>query len=127
MKVLTFATLYPDSTRIRRGIFVETRLRQLIDYAGIEARVVTPVPWFPSDNPLFGDYAAFAKVPHQESLHGITIFHPRYPLLPKIGMSLAPWMMAQAVAPTLKKLLSDGYDFDVIDAHYFYPDGVAAA
>ena len=23
--------------------------------------------------------------------------------------------------------LSDGFDFDLIDAHYFYPDGVAAA
>lgn len=127
MKILTFTTLYPDSTRARHGVFVETRLRQLITYAGIEARVVAPVPWFPSQSSLFGSYAAYARVPHQEDLHGIKVYHPRYPLLPKVGMSLAPWMMAQAVAPTLKKLLRKGYDFDVIDAHYFYPDGVAAA
>ena len=76
---------------------------------------------------MFGDYAAFARVPHQEILHGIKVSHPRYPLMPKIGMSIAPWTMAQAVAPTLKKLLRNGYDFDLIDAHYFYPDGVAAA
>jgi hypothetical protein len=25
------------------------------------------------------------------------------------------------------KLIADGFDFDVIDAHYYYPDGVAAA
>lgn len=42
-------------------------------------------------------------------------------------MSLAPWMMAQAVLPTLKRIICDGFDFDIIDAHYFYPDGVAAA
>ena len=24
-------------------------------------------------------------------------------------------------------LIADGFDFDVIDAHYYYPDGVAAA
>lgn len=76
---------------------------------------------------MFGDYAAYARVPRQEFYHGIEVYHPRYPLLPKIGMSLTPWLMAQAVTPTLQGLLRDGYDFDVIDAHYFYPDGVAAA
>ncbi len=27
----------------------------------------------------------------------------------------------------VQRLLDEGFDFDVIDAHYFYPDGVAAA
>jgi glycosyltransferase involved in cell wall biosynthesis len=27
---------------------------------------------------------------------------------------------------TLGRIIDEGYDFDVIDAHYFYPDGVAA-
>ena len=76
---------------------------------------------------MFGDYAAYVRVPRQEFYHGIEVYHPRYPLLPKIGMSLTPWLMAQAIRPTLQELLRDGYDFDVIDAHYFYPDGVAAA
>lgn len=127
MKILTFTTLYPDSTRVRHGIFVETRLRQLLTFSGIESKVVAPVPWFPSQHKMFGSYATYAGVPYQENRFGIDICHPRYPLLPKIGMSLAPWMMAQAATPLLKKLLRDGYDFDVIDAHYFYPDGVAAA
>ena len=106
---------------------METRLRQLISHAGIEAKVVAPVPWFPLPNKMFGDYAAYAGVPHHENLHDIEVFHPRYPLLPKIGMSIAPWLLAQAAASTLKQLIRDGYEFDVIDAHYFYPDGVAAA
>jgi len=127
LRILTFTTLYPDATRSRHGIFVETRLRQLIVHADIEARVVAPVPWFPWKTPMFGDYAAYVRVPRQEFYHGIEVYHPRYPLLPKIGMSLTPWLMAQAIRPTLQELLRDGYDFDVIDAHYFYPDGVAAA
>jgi len=127
LKIFTFTSLYPDSTRIRHGVFVETRLRQLINYAGIESRVVAPVPWFPLQNTRFGSYAAYAGVPSWERYHGVEVYHPRYPLLPKIGMSIAPWFMAQAVVPTIKKWLRDGYDFDVIDAHYFYPDGVAAA
>jgi glycosyltransferase involved in cell wall biosynthesis len=34
--------------------------------------------------------------------------------------------MAAAVLPTCRRLLNGGYDFGVIDAHYLYPDGVAA-
>lgn len=127
MKILTFTTLYPDTTRNRHGIFVESRLRQLIMHTGIESKVVAPVPWFPWKTSVFGGYAAYARVPRQELYHGIEVYHPRYPLLPKIGMSLTPWLMAQAATSTLQGLLRDGYDFDVIDAHYFYPDGVAAA
>lgn len=127
LKILTFTTLYPDATRRRHGIFVETRLRQLLLHDGIEARVVAPIPWFPWDHPRFGDYAAYARVARHEFYHGIEVYHPRYPSLPKVGMTLAPWLMAKAAMPTLKRLLRDGYDFDVIDAHYFYPDGVAAA
>jgi teichuronic acid biosynthesis glycosyltransferase TuaC len=127
LKILTFTTLYPDTTRSRHGIFVESRLRQLVLHSGVEAKVVAPVPWFPWKTPMFGNYAAYARVPRQEFYHGIEVYHPRYPLLPKIGMSLTPWLMAQAVTPVLQGLQRDGYDFDVIDAHYFYPDGIAAA
>lgn len=127
LKILTFTSLYPDSTRTRHGVFVETRLRQLRAYAGIEVVVVAPVPWFPFKNAIFGDYAAYAGVPKREERHGVTVYHPRYPLLPKVGMSVAPWLMALAVLPAVRRLLRDGHDFDLIDAHYFYPDGVAAA
>ena len=60
------------------------------------------------------------------TLHGIEVLHPRYPLLPKIGMSSAPFLMAGACARSLRKVLENGYEFDAIDAHYFYPTGVAA-
>jgi glycosyltransferase involved in cell wall biosynthesis len=46
--------------------------------------------------------------------------------LPKIGMSIAPFFLAIGAIPAIRKLKSEGYDFDLIDAHYFYPDGVAA-
>ncbi len=58
--------------------------------------------------------------------HGLHIDHPRYPLLPKIGMSTAPLALFAAVLPRLRRQIDAGGDFDLIDAHYFYPDGVAA-
>jgi len=127
MKILTFSTLYPNAARPNHGIFVETRLRHLLESGRVESRVVAPVPWFPSANPRFGHRAAYARVPREEVRHGIQVLHPRYPLLPKIGMTLAPLMLARAVKPVLKRIAREGYAFNLIDAHYFYPDGVAAA
>lgn len=127
MKILTFTTLFPNSEKPGHGIFVETRLRHLVASGKVEARVVAPVPWFPSSNPRFGDYAKQARVPRAEQRHGLQVLHPRYPTLPKIGMNVAPLLLAQSVKPAIARMLDEGYDFDLIDAHYFYPDGVAAA
>lgn len=127
LKILTLSTLYPNSIQKRNGIFVEQRLRQLVSLGGIESRVVAPVPWFPFSSKRFGRYSQFADVETKEWRFGICIDHPRYLVLPKIGMTLAPFLLAVAVYPTIRKLISSGYDFDLIDAHYYYPDGVAAA
>ena len=127
MKILTFSTLYPNGARPGLGVFVETRLRQLMESRRVEARVVAPVPWFPSANARFGRYAAFARAPREETRYGIEVMHPRYLSVPGIGMSAAPYLLAAGARPLMQRMLRRGYDFDIIDAHYFYPDGVAAA
>ncbi|WP_312513457.1 glycosyltransferase family 4 protein [Massilia sp.] len=127
MKILTFSTLFPNAEKPGHGIFVENRLRHLVASGQVEARVVAPVPWFPSAHPRFGNWARMARVPRREVRHGLQVAHPRYPTLPKIGMNVAPALLAQAVRPTIARLIDEGFDFDLIDAHYFYPDGVAAA
>ena len=63
----------------------------------------------------------------QETRNGIRVLHPRYPLLPKVGMTTAPALLAAAALPVLQGCSRAASDFDLIDAHYFYPDGVAAA
>lgn len=127
IRLLTFSTLYPSSVRPGHGIFVETRLRELLSSGGIDVRVVAPVPWFFSTNSRYGEYARMAKVPRRENHNGIEVLHPRYLLMPKVGMTTAPFSMALGAMPAMRRLIADGYDFDVIDAHYYYPDGVAAA
>ncbi len=127
MKIVTFTTLYPNAVKPGHGIFVETRLRQLVASGRVQARVVAPVPWFPLQHPRFGQYANFARVPQSEQRHGLQVQHPRYLQLPKVGMNVAPFLLAQSGKKALGRMLDEGYDFDLIDAHYFYPDGVAAA
>ena len=126
MNILTFSTLYPSAARPQHGIFVETRLRKLVESGAVSARVVAPCPWFPFASEQFGDYAAFARTPEKETRHGLEVEHPRYPLPPKIGMSAAPLALFSATLPFLRRQLRQGHGFDLIDAHYFYPDGVAA-
>ncbi len=126
MKVLLFSSLYPSAVRPIHGIFVETRLRELLKTGQVEAKVVAPVPWFPSTAKRFGEYAQFAATPRQEHRNGLEVHHPRYLLLPKVGMNLAPYTMALGALATVKRLQREGFDFDLIDAHYYYPDGVAA-
>ena len=127
LKVLTFSTLFPSSVRPGHGIFVETRLRELMKSGQVESRVVAPVPWFPSANPRWGEYAKFAATPAREQRNGLDVLHPRYLLLPKVGMTSAPLTLALGARAALHQLQSEGFYFDVIDAHYYYPDGVAAA
>jgi glycosyltransferase involved in cell wall biosynthesis len=127
LRVLLFSTLYPSAERPVHGIFVETRLRELLRSPGVQARVVAPVPWFPSRNPRFGDWAAMARTSVREQRRGLDVLHPRYPVLPKVGMHLAPLLLALGARRALEQVRSEGFDFDVIDAHYVYPDGVAAA
>jgi glycosyltransferase involved in cell wall biosynthesis len=94
---------------------------------GIDATVLAPVPYFPFSHAAFGRYAVFADVPRCEARHGLEVFHPRYPVIPKFGSAWTPYFLYRSALSAARRLLATGRRFDVIDAHYFYPDGVAAA
>lgn len=120
MKLLTFSTLFPNQELPGLGIFVETRLRHLVASGQVQSRVVAPVPWFPSR------YAEYKGVPERATRNGLEVRHPRYLNVPMVGMNMAPWLLAQSAKREIGRLIDEGFDFDAIDAHYFYPDGVAA-
>lgn len=126
IRTLLFSTLYPSAARPIHGVFVETRLRELLQTGQVETKVVAPVPWFPFKGKKFGVYGKYAETPKTEHRNSIEIFHPRYLLPPKVGMNIAPYSLARSALPVIRKIIRDGFDFDLIDAHYYYPDGVAA-
>ena len=126
LRLLTFSTLYPNAARPNHGVFVENRLRHLVASGQATSEVVAPVPYFPGDHPRFGDWALHARAPRDEMRHGIAVHHPRYPVVPRVGMSAAPFLLYAAMLPVLRRLLAQRPAFDAIDAHYVYPDGVAA-
>jgi glycosyltransferase involved in cell wall biosynthesis len=126
MRILTFTTLYPSAARPHHGVFVEDRLRHLVGTGKVTSRVIAPVPWFPFGQAMFAGYGDLARTPREDERFGIPIRYPRYPLIPKVGMTAAPFLLHAPTAGVLRRILAGGYDFDLIDAHYYYPDGVAA-
>lgn len=124
--VLTLSTLFPNAAQPNHGVFVENRLRETLALGGLEATVLAPVPFFPFSHPLFGRYAAFARAPLREVRHGVEIWHPRFPVAPKCAR-FTPGSLYRCALAAVREMQAKGRRFDVIDAHYFYPDGVAAA
>ncbi len=94
---------------------------------GVDATVLAPVPYFPISHPMFGGYSVYARAPMHEVRHGIDVWHPRYPVIPKFGSRWTPASLYRAGLAAVRRLEARGLSFDVIDAHYLYPDGVAAA
>lgn len=125
MNILTVSTLYPNSNDPKHGIFVHTRLKHLLNrYPDISAKVIAPVPWFPFSGKVFGEYGKYANVPEKEVIDGIEVYHPRYIVVPKVGMYITPYFLQLAIKKAVKQVQKT-FAVDVIDGHYFFPDGIA--
>lgn len=125
LSILTATTLFPNDAKPAHGAFVAMRLEKLVASNEVDAEVLAPVPWIP---PLvrYPHAGRLDLVPNRTTHGQMTVWHPRYLVVPKVGMTLAPRTLYHAMRRTLRRLLAEGRHFDLIDAHYFYPDGVAA-
>ncbi|MDB5689169.1 MAG: glycoside hydrolase [Sphingomonas bacterium] len=126
LRVLTLSSLFPDAGRPTFGVFVERQTLGLAAHPEVDLRVVAPVgvASFPfSRHPR---YRGLAALPRQETWKGLTVYRPRFPVVPVIGGRLSPALMARTLLPLLRRIRAE-FPFDVIDAEFFYPDGPAAA
>lgn len=124
--VLVFSSLYPNVAAPNFGIFVENRTRRLAETGEARVQVVAPVMLPPPPLDRHPVYRHLRDVPEVEMRHGLTVHHPRVPIMPAVGWRFSPWTMTLVCQRTLARL-HQHFAFQVIDAHYFYPDGVAAA
>jgi teichuronic acid biosynthesis glycosyltransferase TuaC len=123
--LLTITTLFPNPVQPVHGAFVAARIGRLLATGEFDGEVIAPVPWLP---PLvnYSSLGPLSRVPRKRCWHKVTVHHPRYLVVPKIGMALTPHTLFWTLKRTVEKLLAQNRRFDLIDAHYFYPDGVAA-
>lgn len=124
--LLTFSSLYPNAATPQHGIFVENRLTRLCQNHDVSARVIAPVPYFPFTHQIFGSYARFAQAPREAVRHGLPVRHPRYLSIPRIGWRKTPAFMAASSRICFADTLKHSGPGTIIDAHYAFPDGIAA-
>lgn len=121
LRVLSFSTVYPRPQEPNHGIFVERRLQALARLADV--RVMAPVPWVEPGNPEHR-FPGFAPLRREEP-GGLEVLRPRWLYLPGLHWLTAGALAARCTPAALR--LARRFPFDVIDAHFGYPAGVAAA
>ena len=130
MRVLTFTTLFPNPQQPILGIFVKNRALAVSSFDDVDLKVVAPVPFFPRLDFLkqwhtFSRWYTFSLIAKTERSGPLWVNHPRYFITPKIGMPFYGLWLFLSSLPSLTRLFKE-WPFDVIDAHFLYPDGLSA-
>jgi teichuronic acid biosynthesis glycosyltransferase TuaC len=127
LRVLVLARSYPNDVFPTLGLWTEQPTVRLAERC--EMRVVSPVPWCPPLPPLsrLEQYARFRRVPAHDRRSGVEIAHPRFVVGP--GRLLYP-LEARAYAAGIERTVARihaSFPFDLVHAHFIYPEGVVAA
>ena len=123
-RLVVLSALFPSPVQPHAGLFVRERMYRVA--AHLPLTVVAPQPWFPGQG-LLRRFRPHWRVPapRHEIDRGVEVFRPRFLSFPSVFKSLDGVLMALGVLPTLRTLKRAGR-LDVLDAHFAYPDGVAA-
>jgi glycosyltransferase involved in cell wall biosynthesis len=119
--VLVLSSVFPSRTRPTYGVFVRERVRHVA--ADGDMVVVAPVPWFPLNRWIRG--REYVGIPLAERHGGLTVYYPRFLCVPGVWKCLDAALYFLSLLPFLLWLRRK-HPFDLIDAHFTYPDGVAA-
>jgi glycosyltransferase involved in cell wall biosynthesis len=124
-RIVVFSTLFPNEAQPQSGLFVRERMFRVAQ--ALPVTVVAPVPWFPLQSLVRRWRPHFRPdPPRREVQDGIEVLHPRFFSFPGLLKRLDGIFLAAASLETLLRLKRGGR-LDVLDAHFAYPDGYAAA
>ena len=121
MRILTLSTVFPNVRQPAFGVFVAERMRRVARHCDVS--VVAPVPWFPGNGWIRPHWSG---VPATEGEEGFRVYHPRVLCVPRYAKWTDGALYAASLLPILARLRRR-FPFDLIDAHFVYPDGLAAA
>jgi len=121
MRVLSLSMVFPNSQQPEHGVFVRQRLQHLAEL--VEVTVVAPVPYFPFATGRMANRPAGVESDRRDG--DLEVWHPRFWSVPGLAKGLDGLLYAASVA-TRVRALHRQQPFDLIDAHFAYPDGHAA-
>lgn len=123
-RVLVLARSYPNDVLKGLGLWIKRLVSQCADRS--EIKVISPVPYCP---PVYGfpEYTRFRQIVRHNSENGVEVFYPRF--LVGLGRSLYHTEALSYYAGVRSSVdaIRKRFNFDIIHAHFSYPDGVAAA
>ena len=121
LKVLSLTCTYPHALEPMSGIFIRSRLQALALHADIT--VIAPVPaldYSHITDRLFRPRPA----PYQRQDQRLRVLHPIW-FHPPCGTWINALLLCGRLLPTVMRLRRH-FHFDVIDAHFGFPTGIAA-
>jgi len=124
LRILVLSWNYPTSAAPQRGLWVE----RMCDAAAQEAdvRVIVPTPWVPPMVPLQA-VSRFRSIPLTERRGRVHLHFPRVPGSIEYHTHGIDARLALPAVLRLTRRLHREAPFDLIHAHFIYPDGVVAS
>ena len=123
LQVVTLSSVFPNSREPEHGAV------HPLPHAGsggaADVTVVAPLPALDYSNPE-GNWLASRGIGAQRRDGRLEVWHPRW-WFPPFGTVLNPACLFTCVAGPLRRRLRQGQAIDLIDAHFAFPDGIAAA
>jgi len=116
MRILTITTVFPNEVEPQLGIFVKQRMFTVAEMC--ELKVVAPVSWYKF-------LASNFRISSKEIQKGIKVYHPHFFYIPRFFKSLDGFFFFLSVCNCVQKIKRH-FKFDLIDAHFAYPDGFGA-
>jgi glycosyltransferase involved in cell wall biosynthesis len=122
-RVVVLSSLFPNAARPNAGLFIRERMFRV--GRKLPLVVVSPQPWFPGQFVIRWFWPQYRPRPAwRETQDGVEVLFPRFLAIPGLLRRLDSLSMAVFIYPTLRRLKAHG--FNLIDAHFAYPDGHAA-
>ena len=124
IRVLHIARQFPSAALPRLGLWTERLVRATL--GPCEAAVIAPVPWWP---PIPGpaDFTRYRAVPDVTDRDGLEVHHPRFLVGPGRWLSDLEGHALHAAVRRVAAALHARRPFDLVHAHFVYPEGMAAA
>ena len=124
MHVLVLSSTFPSAVQPIHGVFVKERVCAVSQLPGVEARVISPVPYFPPIR-RFKRWYPLSQISRNEMIQGLQVVRPRYFMPPKVGGYIHSALMYPAAMRAAAQIRRR-FEFDLIDSHFVFPDGVLA-
>ena len=123
--VAVFSLLFPSEAQPQAGLFIRERMFRMATRCRVV--IVSPLPWFPFQGLIRRFRPHFRPpAPRFEEQEGIEIHRPRFLSVPGVFKTLDGLLLALGSYATFRRLKQRDR-VQVIDAHFAYPDGFAAA